>query len=104
VGVDVEQIRSQLEALRQTLRNVVALDSEQEVQGIAIAVLDGVLSAARQVVPDNPAVQGLHDVISVEAAAEAEPVRAVDALLVTEQLLAALPPPPPIVRSAPLIA
>jgi hypothetical protein len=84
---DLEPTGQQLSSLRRTLEAIVATDGEQEIKGAAVLVLDGVLRAAREVVPDNPTVKGLHDVVSVESVLKGEPLRAVDALLVTDQLI-----------------
>ena len=62
-------------------------------RGIAVPVVDAVISAARNVLPtDNPVVAAIHDVISVETIDEGEPIRAIDALYVVSQLEVALRP------------
>jgi hypothetical protein len=87
--------------LRTTLDAITARDPEQEVKGIAVPVLDAVLASVRTLLPDHPVVQAVREVISPEAIAEGEPVRAADALIVVDALLGALPPPPAIYRNLP---
>ncbi len=67
-------------------------DPEQEVRGMAVPVLDACLDAFKQHVPDDPVVQAIRAVLSPEAIADGEPMRAVDAALVAGQLAAALGP------------
>lgn len=86
--------KRQIVALVVTLKPLVQRDPEQEVQGIALPVLDAVIEAVRDVMPHNPVVQAVRDVLSPEQIASGEPVRAADALLVAEQLNAALGPFP----------
>lgn len=76
-------------------------DPEQEVQGLALPVLDACLVAYREFVPTDPVASAIRDLVSPEAIESGEPVRAVDAALVAGQLAGALgpetlPPPPPI--------
>jgi hypothetical protein len=65
---------------------LVERDPEQEVQGIALPVLDAVIEAVRLARPDDPAVKAARSVISPEQMESGEPVRAADALLVARQL------------------
>jgi hypothetical protein len=80
----------QLDALERTLASVIAVDPEQEVQSIAVPVLDAVIADVKQQIGSSPAVDALADVFSVEAI-EAGSVRAVDALLVVSALKPLLP-------------
>lgn len=72
-------------------------DSDQEVQGIALPVLDAVIETVRAVMPDNPVVEAVRGIVSPEQIASGEAVRAADALLVAKQLDAAVGPYPPVV-------
>lgn len=77
-------------ALIETLEPLTKRDPEQEVQGIALPVLDAVIEAARSARPDDPVVQAARGIITPEQIASGEPVRAADALLVAKQLDAAI--------------
>jgi hypothetical protein len=74
-------------------------DPEQEVQGIALPVLDAVIESVRTALPDDPVVQAVRGIVTPEQIALGEPVRAADALLVAKQLDAAVGPFPPVVAS-----
>jgi hypothetical protein len=90
--VDAEQARGRLYQLHGDLKSLIDKDPEQEVQGWAVPVLDAVLQTAKDVFPaGEPAVAKLRDVMSPEAVASGESVRAVDLYLVVGQLLAAIP-------------
>lgn len=81
-------------ALRQTLESSVAGDPEQEVQGLALPVLDAAFVAARQFLAnDDPLAHVATDAVSAEMIEAGEPLRAVDALHVARQLEAALGEP-----------
>lgn len=82
--------KEQIESLVSTLTDLMKRDPEQEVQGIALPVLDAVIEMVRAVLPDNPIVDAVRGVISPEQIASGEPVRAADALLVAKQLDAAI--------------
>jgi hypothetical protein len=86
--------KRRLDALIKSLRVLVARDPEQEVLGIALPVLDAVLEDVRAAIPDDPVVQATARIISPDFIAAGEPVRAADALLVAEQLAAAIGPLP----------
>ena len=81
-------------ALIETLETLTRRDPEQEVQGIALPVLDAVIESVRVVRPADPVVEAVYGIISPEQIASGEPVRAADALLVAKQLDAALGPWP----------
>ena len=81
-------------SLIETLEMLTTRDPEQEVQGIALPVLDAVIEAVRTVLPDDPVVQAVRGIVSPEQIALGEPVRAADALLVAKQLDAAIGPRP----------
>jgi hypothetical protein len=82
--------KERIEALIRTLRATVDQDGEQEVRGIAVPVLNAVVEEIKVALRDDPVVRTVSDVISPEAAAAGEPIRAVDALLIAEQLDAAI--------------
>lgn len=76
--------------LFRSLEKVAERDPEQEVRGMAVPVLDACLQAFREHVPDDPIVAAIQEVMSPEAVAAGEPVRAVDVMLVAGQLAQAL--------------
>jgi hypothetical protein len=81
-------------ALMSTLETMVKRDPEQEVQGIALPVLDAAIEDIKAALPDDPVVAAVAGIISPETIEVGEPIRAVDALLVVEQLAAAIGRPP----------
>jgi hypothetical protein len=87
--------KRQIESLVQTLEQLTKRDSEQEVQGIALPVLDASIEGVRAVLPGNPIVEAVRGIISPEQIASGEAIRAADALLVARQLDAAIGPTPP---------
>jgi hypothetical protein len=84
------EAKHKIVALVETLEVLTKRDPEQEVQGIALPVLDAVIEAARMARPDDPVVQAARGIISPEQIEAGEPVRAADALLVAKQLDAAI--------------
>jgi hypothetical protein len=86
--------KAKISALVRTLERLVDRDPDQEVQGIALPVLDAVIEAVRLVRPDDPVVKAARSVISPEQIESGEPVRAADALLVAKQLDTAIGGPP----------
>jgi len=84
------EAKHKIVALVATLEPLTKRDPEQEVQGIALPVLDAVIEAARSARPDDPVVQAARGIITPEQIASGEPVRAADALLVAKQLDAAI--------------
>jgi hypothetical protein len=87
--------KRQIASLVQTLEQLTKRDPEQEVQFIALPVLDAVIETVRAVLPGNPVVEAVRGIVSPEQIASGEPIRAADALLVARQLDAALGPEPP---------
>jgi hypothetical protein len=61
-------------------------DPEQEVQGIALPVLDAAIEDIKSALGDDPIVRAVAGIISAETIEAGEPIRVVDALLVVEQL------------------
>lgn len=84
-------------ALISTLRTMSERDPEQEVQGIALPALDAAIEDARAALSGDPVVDVVAGIISPESIEFGEPIRAVDALLVAEQLSAAIGPKPTVV-------
>jgi hypothetical protein len=82
--------KERVEALLRVLHPAVERDPDQEVRGGAIAALDAALSEVKRALPNDPVVQAVAEVISPETIDAGEPVRAFDALLVAEQLSAAI--------------
>jgi hypothetical protein len=78
------EVKGQIESLVEVLETLTKRDPEQEVQGIALPVLDAVIEAVRGIVSPEQIVSG-------------EAIRAADALLVAKQLDAAVGPYPPVV-------
>jgi hypothetical protein len=95
VGEDYPyKAKGQIMTLIGTLETLTNQDPEQEVQGIAVPVLDAVIESVRAVLPDDRVVAAVRSVLSPEQFASGEPIRAADALLVAKQLDAALGPYP----------
>jgi hypothetical protein len=91
------EAKGRVESLVETLETLTSRDPEQEVQGMAVPVLDAVVEVVRRVRPDDPVVEAVRGIISPEQIQEGAPVRAADALLVARQLDAAIGPYPPMV-------
>lgn len=87
--------RRRVEALIKSLETLTNRDPEQEVQGIALPVLDAALSDIKRTMPDDAVVGAYVDLFSAEFIGAGEPVRAADMLVVAEQLKAAMDDPPP---------
>jgi hypothetical protein len=88
------QAKRQIVSLVETLEMLTKRDPEQEVQGIALPVLDAVIESVRRVLLDDPVVEAVRGILSPEQIASGEPIRAADALLVARQLSAAIGPYP----------
>jgi hypothetical protein len=83
----------QISRLCQDLERLVDRDPEQEVEGMAISVVDAVLSAAGDHASTSPAlVETVRGLITPEAVADGLSFRAADLLVVAGQLEAALRP------------
>ncbi len=86
-SLDPWQVRRQLDGLIKQLEGITKRDPEQEVQGIALPVLDAVISNAKTLIgDDDPVAKAAADVISPETIERGEPIRSVDALLVAQTL------------------
>ena len=78
-------------SLRNHLQTIVDKDPEQEVQGLALPVLDAVLTESSKLLPaGDVAVDASRGLITPGTVAAGEPMRAVDVLLVADQLYQAL--------------
>lgn len=88
----LSEAHNHIRRLSDDLRILVARDPEQEVTGIAVPVLDSVLSEVRAAITSDPIAQAARDVITPDGAALGEgiEVRAADALVVVGQLQAAI--------------
>ncbi len=87
-----EWSRRQLAALGTTLRNAVAKDPEQEVGDFARSLVDAVIMDVKARPRGDPVVDASAELVSPEMATAELPWRALDVLIVVEQLAAALPP------------
>ena len=88
--------KERIEALIKSLRTLIQRDPEQEVQGIALPVMDAAVAAVKRERPSDPVVCALVDLFSADFIGAGEPVRAADMLVVAEQLDVAIgrrPPP-----------
>lgn len=89
--------KHKITALVSSLKTLVANDPGQVVTAFALPVFNAVVETLRQALPNDAVVEAVRAVISPEQIALGEPIRAADALLVAEQLDAAIGPYPPIV-------
>jgi hypothetical protein len=89
--MDLDDAYRRLVTLRASLYEIQSRDQEQEVRGQALEVLDAVIAAAKQHVDaGDPVLARIYDVLSPETIAGGEPPRAIDLLVVVDQLLAIL--------------
>lgn len=87
----VSALLGQLRQLHSDLLTIARDDAEQEVMGLALPLVDAVLSEARSMLPpDSGLATQIVDLISVEQIEAGEGIRAVDASILVGQLLAAL--------------
>lgn len=86
--------KRRVDALIKSLNTLVARDPEQEVQGIAIPVLDAALMEIKAAMPDDAVVRALVDLVSADHIGSGEALRAADMLVVAEQLDAVIGPRP----------
>jgi hypothetical protein len=78
-----------IRALKASLQRIADRDPEQEVQGMALPVLDQVVSVARDALPGHPVIARL-EVITPELVGSGEPIRAVDAMVAIDVLFEVL--------------
>jgi hypothetical protein len=89
--MDIREAQTAVISLHQQVASIAGKDSEQDIRGMALPVMDAVVRAARQFVHlDDPILDSIEDVISPEAVQRGEPIRATDAQLVLWQLHLAL--------------
>lgn len=81
-------------ALIDSLETLIKRDPEQEVQGLALPVLEAALGEIKAAKPDDKVVQSLVDLMSADFIGAGEPIRAADMLVVAKQLDAAIGPTP----------
>lgn len=91
-SMDVKEARVAVGRLFLTLREIAKKDQEQDVMGIAVPILDMVVSAAREhVLPGDPVLDRLPELFSSDMSDPwGDSIRAVDALIAVEQLQLAL--------------
>lgn len=82
--------KERVEALINSLEALIRRDPEQEVQGIALPVLDAALDDVRVAIPDDPVVRALVGIMSADFIGSGDPIRAADMLVVARQLDAAI--------------
>jgi hypothetical protein len=80
--------------LYRELQRITDRDAEQEVSGIAVPVLDALLQACKDFVPNDPVARAIDGLVTPESV-ESGSLRALDAALVVGQLAAALGPEKP---------
>jgi hypothetical protein len=96
--VDRDECRRRLWQLRSTLKEYAERDPDQEVEGMALPVVDAVLAECRRFVENDPIVRTIEDVISPENVYRGEGIRAADMRIVVEQLLQAIADEPVVRR------
>ena len=82
--------KRRVEGLIESLKELIKKDPEQEVQGIALPVLDAALTDVKQAMPNDPVVRAMVDLFSADFIGNGEPVRAADMLVIAQQLDAAI--------------
>jgi hypothetical protein len=92
--------KDRVQALVGTLKTLVDRDPEQEVQGLALPVLDATLAAIKESMPDDPVVDAVAETFSADVIGSGETIRAADMLMIAEQLDAAIGDRPPSVGFA----
>lgn len=88
--MNIAESRAQMRQLQVVLERIIDKDPEQEVRGLAIPVLDAIVEAVKQHLVHHEVAQQIAGIISVNAVAEGEPLRATDALIVVAALRTAL--------------
>jgi len=90
----LHELLAQLRQLYEDLFAVIDRDPEQEILGVALPVVDGVMSAAREALTAAGTTTGLTarmvDLISPPTVEAGVPIRALDTWIVVGQVLAAL--------------
>jgi hypothetical protein len=101
--MELDEARRQLASLQDQLARASARDPEQEVRGIAVPVLNTIITEVKQALVVSAVAASVGDVVT-EQLISGEAVRAVDALVVVSALLEASPSPPPARRRFPPVA
>ena len=86
--------KARCNALIESMQALIARDPEQEVRGIALAVVDAAIRAVKEAKPNDPVVAATAELFSADLVATGEGVRAADLLVVAKQLDAAIGPYP----------
>lgn len=89
--------KARVSALIDSLKILIAKDPEQEVQGIALSVVDAAIGSIKAARPDDPVVAAVSEIFSADLIGAGEPVRAADLLVVAQQLDAAVGPYPVVI-------
>jgi len=92
--MDHQSLYNRLLQMQNDLNAATEKDPEQDVMGIALPVLDALISEARLFIANDPVIEKMYEVISVPQIELGDPVRALDALLVVGQLIEAIGHPP----------
>jgi hypothetical protein len=87
--------KRRVQALILSTQTLIQRDPEQEVQGVAIQVVDAAITAVKAAKPDDPVVAATAELFSADHIATGQGVRAADILVVATQLDAAIGEPPP---------
>jgi hypothetical protein len=88
--LSLEQAYRRAMVLYNDLQKQAERDPEQEIDGMAVGVLDSLFAACRALVPDDPVVGHLAGVVTADFIGSGEPVRAVSAALAVRQIAEAL--------------
>jgi hypothetical protein len=90
------EAKKRVTALIEALATIVKEEPDEKVQGMALPVLHSVIDAIKDGIGrDNSVVQSAAGVISPDAIASGEPIRAADALIVARILDGEIGPYPP---------
>ena len=89
MALTLQQAHQRAMVLYVDLQKLAERDPEQEIDGMALDVLDSLFVACRQLVPDDPVV-GRLAVVTADFIASGRPVRAVSAAPAVRQMAEAL--------------
>jgi hypothetical protein len=96
--MDLFDARARALQLHEDLKEIAAKDPDQEVRGLAVPVIDAVVTACAPFLDEgDPVIEKIRQLFSVEALETGEPLRAVDAQIAAGQLYQALPSPGPLI-------
>jgi len=88
------EAKRRVTGLIDSMTALIARDSEQEVRGIALSVVDAAILAVKAAKPNDPVVIATAELLTAEHIASGEAHRAADLLVVAYQLDAAIGPAP----------